>query len=118
MHYIFLSFVHEIIHKCEAKVTIILIEGHPFVTFERIGNYYKCNLTTMSLEQYCHSKPEMSVGYAKMNQANDYQSNLDHQWAYQMPLKTRKSNKPFLKKSQFSIFLKQNRAIKSKKWYI
>ena len=39
-----------------------------------------------------HSKPEMSVGYAKMNQANDYQSNLDHQWAYQMPLKTRKSN--------------------------
>ena len=40
-----------------------------------------------------HSKPEMSVGYAKMNQANDYQSNLDHQWAYQMPLKTRKSNK-------------------------
>ena len=65
-----------------------------------------------------HSKPEMSVGYAKMNQANDYQSNLDHQWAYQMPLKTRKSNKPFLKKSQFSIFLKQNRAIKSKKWYI
>ena len=53
MHYIFLSFVHEIIHKCEAKVTIILIEGHPFVTFERIGNYYKCNLTTMFLEQYC-----------------------------------------------------------------
>ena len=79
------------------------------------------------LKHYCftnidsesqHSKPEMSVGYAKMNQANDYQSNLDHQWAYQMPLKTRKSNKPFLKKSQFSIFLKQNRAIKSKKWYI
>ena len=97
------------------QLKLIVVKTWNSMTFFKI--VFTSTLSVSNI--FCdHSKPEMSVGYAKMNQANDYQSNLDHQWAYQMPLKTRKSNKPFLKKSQFSIFLRQNRAIKSKKSYI
>ena len=53
-----------------------------------------------------------------MNQANDYLVNLDHQWGNQMPLKIEKSAWLFLRKSQFFIFFRQNRAISDIKQYI
>ena len=61
-----------------------------------------------------HSRPQMFVGLAKMNQGNDCQSNLGHQWAYQMPPKVEKSNKPIWRKVNFSCFLSKICPILSK----